>query len=82
VKDPATWCGSKTAKSQFSLGCEPKTSHHIFCHVIEGVAVHIQRISLYPKYKVRNFFFDLFMIAITGGLWLLWVFVREMRKQY
>lgn len=34
------------------------------------------------KYGVGSFFFDLFMIAITGGLWLLWVFVREMRQQY
>lgn len=35
-----------------------------------------------PKYRIRSFFFDLFMIAITGGLWLLWIFVREMRQQY
>jgi len=44
--------------------------------------MYIKRVYFYPKYRVRNFFFDLLMTAITGGLWLLWVFVREMRKQY
>ena len=26
-----------------------------------------------------NFIFDIFMSAISGGLWLIWIFVREMR---
>jgi len=30
-------------------------------------------------YGLLNFLFDLFMVAITGGLWLIWIFVREMR---
>lgn len=33
------------------------------------------------KYKLRSFIFDLFMIGITGGLWLIWIFVREMRNR-
>lgn len=33
------------------------------------------------KYTVCAFLFDLFMIAITGGLWLIWIFVREMRNR-
>lgn len=31
------------------------------------------------KYGLFNFIFDILMIAITGGLWLIWIFVREMR---
>lgn len=31
------------------------------------------------KYRLRNFIFDLIMCALTGGLWLIWIFVREMR---
>jgi hypothetical protein len=34
------------------------------------------------KYGFGSFLFDIFMILITGGLWLIWIFVREMRKQY
>ena len=30
-------------------------------------------------YRVTNFLWDLFMCAITGGLWLIWIFIREMR---
>jgi hypothetical protein len=31
------------------------------------------------KYRLRNFLFDIVMTAVTGGLWLIWIFVREMR---
>ena len=31
------------------------------------------------KYTMGSFLFDIAMTAITGGLWLIWVFVREMR---
>jgi hypothetical protein len=33
------------------------------------------------KYGCMSFLFDIFMICITGGLWLIWIFVREMRKR-
>jgi len=32
-------------------------------------------------YGCMSFLFDVFMIMITGGLWLVWIFVREMRKR-
>ena len=32
------------------------------------------------SYGCMAFLFDLLMIAITGGLWLVWIFVREMRR--
>lgn len=31
------------------------------------------------KYTFCSFLFDLFMLFITGGLWVIWIFVREMR---
>lgn len=33
------------------------------------------------RYGLLNFGFDVFMTIITGGFWLIWVFVREMRKR-
>lgn len=33
------------------------------------------------KYGLFRFLFDLFMVGITGGLWLIWIFVREMRSR-
>ena len=32
-------------------------------------------------YGFWAFMGDLFMITITGGLWLIWIFVREMRRR-
>jgi hypothetical protein len=34
----------------------------------------------YRPYGCGAFLFDLFMICITGGLWLIWIFCREMRR--
>jgi len=33
------------------------------------------------KYRFRNFLFDIFMIGLTNGLWLIWIFAREMRNR-
>lgn len=33
------------------------------------------------KYTLLSFLFDLIMIVLTGGLWLIWIFVREMRNR-
>jgi hypothetical protein len=32
------------------------------------------------NYRFRSFVFDAFMVAITSGFWLIWIFVREMRR--
>lgn len=32
------------------------------------------------RYGFFSFIFDAVMIMLTGGLWLIWVFVREMRR--
>ena len=33
------------------------------------------------RYGLINFLFDIIMTGITGGLWLIWIFVREMRRR-
>lgn len=33
------------------------------------------------RYGCLNFIFDIILTCITGGLWLIWVFCREMRRQ-
>jgi len=33
------------------------------------------------QYGLLNFLFDLILVVITGGLWLIWIFVREMRNR-
>ena len=32
-------------------------------------------------YGFLHFLFDVFMTLITSGLWLIWIFVREMRNR-
>ncbi len=32
------------------------------------------------RYGFIHFMGDVFMTFLTGGLWLIWIFVREMRK--
>ena len=31
------------------------------------------------RYTIFSFIGDIIMTAISGGLWLIWIFVREMR---
>lgn len=33
------------------------------------------------KYKLRTFIVDCVMIPLTGGLWFVWIFCREMRNR-
>lgn len=33
------------------------------------------------RYGLSGFLFDCFMVVVTAGFWLIWIFVREMRKQ-
>lgn len=33
------------------------------------------------RYTVINFGIDLLLFFLTGGLWLIWIFVREMRNR-
>lgn len=32
------------------------------------------------QYGCLAFLFDILLTMITGGLWLIWIFVREMRR--
>ena len=33
------------------------------------------------RYGLLNFIFDAVLTLLTSGLWLIWVFVREMRRR-
>lgn len=33
------------------------------------------------RYGCLGFFGDICMTLITGGLWIIWIFVREMRRR-
>lgn len=33
------------------------------------------------SYGCMGFLGDCFMVIITGGLWLIWIFIREMRNR-
>lgn len=33
------------------------------------------------KYGILSFIFDLVMISLTGGLWLLWIVLRYLRRR-
>lgn len=35
--------------------------------------------KMQKKYGFGKFILDLLLTAITGGFWLIWIFVREMR---
>ena len=32
------------------------------------------------RYGLFNFLFHVFMVSMTGGFWLIWIFIREMRR--
>lgn len=34
-----------------------------------------------PKYGFWKFIGDVFMTVFTAGFWLIWIFVREMRRR-
>lgn len=33
------------------------------------------------RYGIANFCWDAVWTCLTGGLWLIWIFVREMRRK-
>lgn len=33
------------------------------------------------RYGLLNFALDAVLVVITSGLWLVWIFVREMRRR-
>lgn len=37
-------------------------------------------VSKSKQYGFFSFVFDLIMLFLTAGLWIIWIFVREMRR--
>ena len=44
-------------------------------------AVYKSTYKVGKPYGCLSFIFDVIMTVITGGFWLIWVFVREMRNR-
>lgn len=40
-----------------------------------------RRCDMDESYGIAKFGFDVVMVVITGGLWLIWIFIREMRRK-
>jgi hypothetical protein len=38
-----------------------------------------RRTCRHRKYGFWKFMLDILMVFVTGGLWIIWIFVREMR---
>lgn len=49
-----------------------------YCTPTSGV---IMSRSTRRRYGLMAFVFDLLLVFLTGGLWLIWIFVREMRNR-
>ena len=43
---------------------------------VKHVHYHVGR-----RYGIVNFAIDTLLVCCTGGLWLVWIFCREMRKR-
>ena len=48
---------------------------HILSTVPNGVMTTVK------PYGFLAFLFDITLVLLTGGLWLIWIFVREMRNR-
>lgn len=54
----------------------------MFNRPVKEVTMERNIYVVYRKpYTFFSFLFDCCLTVITGGLWLIWVFVREMRKR-
>lgn len=45
------------------------------------ISQHSRKDTIMRRYGIISFIFDVFMTIITSGLWLIWIFVREMRRR-
>jgi hypothetical protein len=41
----------------------------------------MSRVARARKYGFLNLIVDVILVCITGGFWLIWIFVREMRRR-
>lgn len=43
--------------------------------------VYQEQIRAADPYGCFSFLFDIIMTVLTGGIWLIWIFIREMRRR-
>lgn len=46
-----------------------------------GSPIYVVMAPPRKKYRFRTFIWDMFWIIMTHGLWILWIFIREMRRR-
>ena len=44
------------------------------------MATYIIREARDRRYGFWNFMLDILMLALTGGLWFIWILIREIRR--
>jgi len=54
-----------------------------FSQPLKGTTMNQNVIYVQQKrgYGCMSFLGDCFMTVITGGLWMIWIFIREMRRR-
>ena len=63
----------KWDRSASSIFCSPSSVTHSRAS-LEGK-------TTMRKYGLFQFLVDIILTLLTGGLWLIWIFVREMRRR-
>ena len=54
--------------------------HHPLFFVLKEVCMYVV-VQQQKSYGFWKFVGDCIMFFLTGGLWLIWIFVREMRRK-
>lgn len=49
--------------------------------IYKGEIMSVVYVNERKRYGFFRFFIDATLTILTGGLWLIWIFVREMRKR-
>jgi hypothetical protein len=62
------------------MGYSPLLIFSFFPWLWKGASMQIT-VKTKKKYGPMRFLGDVIMTVITGGLWLIWIFVREMRNR-
>lgn len=59
----------------------PYTVFHVLPQHVNHARHNYQGVPIMRKYNVFNFLLDIILVCFTGGLWLIWIFCREMRRR-
>ena len=73
-------CGSKVAPIEQTVNLvdhqQQNGDQRIICPRCGSNNIHIS-VNTYQQKKKRSFLWNLFLVVITGGIWLIWMLVRN-----